>query len=33
MGGMFIAASIGPTGEVHYDAFKSTLPISGMCSQ
>jgi choice-of-anchor A domain-containing protein len=32
MGGVFIAASIGNTGEVHYDAFTSTLPISGACS-
>jgi choice-of-anchor A domain-containing protein len=33
MGGTFIAASIGSTGEVHYDAFTSTLPISGSCAQ
>jgi choice-of-anchor A domain-containing protein len=33
MGGMFIAASIGSTGEVHYDAFTSSLPISGSCAQ
>jgi choice-of-anchor A domain-containing protein len=33
MGGTFIAASIGSTGEVHYDAFTSTLPITGSCSQ
>jgi choice-of-anchor A domain-containing protein len=28
MGGTFIAASIGQTGEVHYDAFTGTLPAS-----
>jgi choice-of-anchor A domain-containing protein len=33
MGGMFIAASIGSTGEVHYDAFKGSIPYSGTCSQ
>jgi choice-of-anchor A domain-containing protein len=33
MGGTFIAASVGSTGEVHYDAFTSTLPITGACSQ
>jgi choice-of-anchor A domain-containing protein len=33
MGGTFIAASIGSTGEVHYDAFTSTLPITGSCAQ
>jgi choice-of-anchor A domain-containing protein len=33
MGGMFIAASIGSTGEVHYDAFMSSIPYSGTCSQ
>jgi choice-of-anchor A domain-containing protein len=33
MGGTFIAASIGPTGEVHYDTFNSTLPLSGSCSK
>jgi choice-of-anchor A domain-containing protein len=33
MGGMFIAASIGSTGEVHYDPFTSTLPITGACAQ
>jgi choice-of-anchor A domain-containing protein len=31
MGGVFIAASIGSTGQVHYDAFGGTLP-NGMCS-
>jgi choice-of-anchor A domain-containing protein len=33
MGGVFIAKSIGPTGEVHYGPFGSRLPISGSCSQ
>jgi choice-of-anchor A domain-containing protein len=33
MGGTFIAASIGATGEVHYDVFKNTLPITGACAQ
>jgi choice-of-anchor A domain-containing protein len=33
MGGTFFAASVGSTGEVHYDAFKNTLPVSGACSQ
>jgi choice-of-anchor A domain-containing protein len=31
MGGMFIAASIGPTGEVHYVPFGGTLPLYGSC--
>jgi choice-of-anchor A domain-containing protein len=33
MGGLFIAKSIGPTGEVHYGPFGVKLPISGACSQ
>ncbi|MGD0832773.1 MAG: putative Ig domain-containing protein, partial [Terracidiphilus sp.] len=33
MGGTFFAASIGSTGEVHYDVFKNTLPVSGACTQ
>jgi choice-of-anchor A domain-containing protein len=31
MGGVFIAASIGSTGQVHYDPFGGTLPY-GVCS-
>jgi choice-of-anchor A domain-containing protein len=33
MGGTFIAASIGGTGEVHYDAFSGTLPVSCTCAK
>jgi choice-of-anchor A domain-containing protein len=33
MGGVFIAASIGPTGQVHYGPFGGYLPISGACTQ
>jgi choice-of-anchor A domain-containing protein len=33
MGGMFIVASVGSMGEVHYDAFTGSIPYSGTCSK